>query len=116
MVTPGTNFSFTCPCTGPDVHVTVEFSDRPGQHALTATSGTIRENVTMDFRDPTTVSVLANTDRNTLVLCAPDIPSTTSCMTPDKVCILVVQGKIQVEFNIDKPYHWYSMQVHQVLL
>ena len=115
MVTPGTNFSYTCPCTGPNVHVRLGSSNQVGENAISPSNpqAVIPANATVKLGDPTTVSVLASNDRNTSVECEADPPDTI-CNSVNKVCLLVVQGKGLVELNTDKQP--LLLQAHQDLL
>ena len=93
LALPGTNFSYTCPCTGTDIRITVDFSHVGGVF-ITPTDQNLanKYNIRAHYGSSiVTVFVTTSLERNLSVICTPLSPSTTCTST--SLCLFAVEGK-----------------------
>ena len=94
LALPGTNFSYTCPCTGTDIYITVMISMTVGGVIITPTNQIIanHNNISAHYGSSiVTVFILTSLERNVTITCVPLQPSTTCTHT--SLCLFVVKGK-----------------------
>lgn len=94
LALPGTNFSYTCPCTGTDIQIVVYLTVGAGVR-ITPTDQNVanHNNISAHYGSSiVTVFILTSLERNVTITCAWPLQQSTTC-TYISLCLFVVKGK-----------------------
>ena len=104
LALPGTNLSYTCPCTGTDIAIFVDLTG--GGVRITPTDQNLANHLNISAHygsSIVTVFILTSLERNVTITCVPLHPSTTCTHT--SLCLFVVKGKSKYQRWVKKKLH-----------